>query len=57
MLHSATLILRLAMFRFAPARIQACVTRAPRDYKYISILLLKRKHSHQFASGIKSSSL
>ena len=29
---------RLAMFTFTPAKIQACVTRASGDHKYISIL-------------------
>ena len=48
-------ILRLAMFTFTPAKIQACVTLL-RDHKYISIVLIKRKHSYQFASGIKPSS-
>ena len=49
--------LRLAMFTFTPAKIQACVIRASGDHRYISILLLKRKHSYQFASGVKPSSL
>ena len=55
MLHSAAWILRLAMFTFTPAKIQACVTLL-RDHKYISIVLIKRKHSYQFARGIKPSS-
>ena len=39
-----------------PRRYKA-VTRASWDRKNISIVLLKRKHSYQFASGIKPSSL
>ena len=42
-------------FTFTPAKIQACVTLL-RDHKYISIVLIKRRHSYQFASGIKPSS-
>ena len=57
-LNSANIaILRLAKFTLTPAKIHACVTHAPWDHKYISILLLKRKHSYQFASGIKPFSL